>query len=657
MGPTIADCQSAATLGAQKWIEAQFNAPLDPAWHYKAFDRRWAQETGTIESYAPTFVYTTDRSDPLFVRRVVQNDGAEHWAIDPSGGLDTTLRNLWERAYTAPDQLRQRVVHALSQFLVVSGRDSVLYGTSTLMAGYVDMLNRHAFGNYKDLIADVARSPAMGRYLSHLGNLPPSFDAAGKVTRVPDQNFARELLQLFTLGLTLIGMDGEEIKDASGQALPSTSTQRTDIVVLSNVFTGWTYDYANSISYPNAQGSFSLLKTYNYFFNETSDTTTATGKCIKVSYDGKGFYEERPVTDASGKVIGGKKFVTFFQGGEANRRSPRLVAPMRGYTNFVAEVEGYFASAGPSQPTVVEYDRSVSIVHSTKTDVEKQLNGGPITFLGKPFEMGNNPEASLQNALTRIFEHQNLAPFVAKQMIQHMVTSNPSPAYVKRVATRFKDSQWKMTELILGILLDPEARSQTNAKVTTFGRLREPYLRVMALCRAFGVADQRCELGATNGIGADRQAHNLNNGPMMAPSVFNDFSPRYTYAGGQMAAAGKVAPQLQIATESAVIAYANAVYDAIENGVGQSSGIGTLSLSGIANANPSASAMVEVINNRLFGGAMSTNLKTLVLKAATGDAAVMTASGIKASDATYNTRRFKAALFVAAVSTEFMVQK
>lgn len=521
LGPTAKEVDFVTSYGIEAWLSQQFAI--------KTPKRNWVQ---TYQKY---------------------RNGGDHWNRFVTFAW-------WEMALSGDDLLRQRVVNALIEILVVSMRDDTVGFRPILAAGYMDVLSQNAFGNFRQLIEGVCKSPAMGAYLSHIGNQPPDGNR-----RIPDQNFARELIQLFTLGLSLLNMDGTQALDANGR--PQSTTKSTDIPVLSNVFTGWA-------------------------LNDDAALATSSDDVVR-----------------------------WFGDFTADRNSSRQAIPMKGYANY----------------------------HSNDALVAAQLKLGttPITFLGKAFGLKPTPQESLNAALDVIFQHQNLAPFIAKQMIQRLVTSNPSPSYVQRVATVFKSSNWNMQTLIRAILTDTEARSAATAATTTFGKLREPLVRVVHLLRAFGV--QEAFVGNTHVVASDWVALNLNQGPIWAPSVFNFFSPSYRFVGGAMALAGKVTPEMQITTEASVIAYINAVYDIIANGLTQEwtgSRTGKINISEEVALAGTPSSVVSNINRKLFGNTMSANLITQVTAAATASGSSATA-----------TERVNAAIFLAVVSPEYLVQK
>jgi uncharacterized protein (DUF1800 family) len=561
---------------------------------------------------------------------------------------------IWDRHLDKDDQVRQRVVYALSQFLVVSLRNEILGFTPMLVAGYLDMLSANAFGSFKALIRQVCTSPAMGYYLTHLGNLPPQFADEAQLVglqRIPDQNFARELLQLFTIGLTKLNMDGTEVKDAQGNPIPATTTE--DIITLSNVMTGWSLDDDPTLGFNKGDATDLRNNMFRY-------------RGVNEDEDGIWYL---PLRDERYDIADDQDFfrdhrIYWFASRPPYRRSLRYVVPMKPHVSFdehmVHELTGERIKLGKKRPDGTVEDLKT---HSTNVKVLAQLKqttgATSIKLLGSSFSLGADPAESLDKALDRIFAHPNLAPFIAKQMIQQLVTSNPSPTYVREVATAFKNStNWDMTVLIKSILLHREARQTTYASSATYGRLKDPYLRVMQAMRAIGV----------NGLYPAETFHlvspvlslNLNQSPMWAPSVFNDYSPFYVQAGGDMAKASKVSPQMQIATESAVIAYANSIHEILFRGIEvehegpnlpqapDTTGdrAGALHLQRWMLTPLSPSEITARINDRLFGGAMSAGLKALVLSAATG-----------ASPNSSNLlQRLKAAVLVAMVSTEYMIQ-
>ncbi|MDH4393428.1 MAG: DUF1800 family protein, partial [Aquabacterium sp.] len=252
---------------------------------------------------------------------------------------NVVAQTFWKTAATAPDQLRKRVAYGLHQIFMVSQNDSNLWHHARAVAAYHDLLNKNAFGNFRQLMEDMALSPAMGIYLSHLRNRKED-PATG---RVPDENFARELMQLFTIGLHELNADGSPKRNASGQ--PVETYGNGDVMAMAKVFTGWSWAFADA---------------------EMTDARFRWGS---------------PVMTAAG-----------------DQRIDLL--PMKAYASQ----------------------------HST---VAKTL------FAGKPWAVtlpaNNSAQADLKLALDTLFNHPNVGPFIGRQLIQRLVTSQPSAAYVGRI--------------------------------------------------------------------------------------------------------------------------------------------------------------------------------------------------------------------------------
>ncbi len=360
--------------------------------------------------------------------------------LKSQGGTPTQAGRLeaWARfAVTGEDQLRQRVAFALSQILVVSER-SALGQFPLALSTYYDLLVTNAFGNYRELMEQVTLNPAMGVYLSMLGNQKP--DAARNIR--PDENYARELMQLFTIGLVELGPDGSVRRDGQGQPVP-TYDQAT-IEGFAHVFTGWNF---------------------------------------------------------AGTLQAGRPTFDFER---------------------------------PMEPIEILHDRGM-----------KRLLRGAV------LPAGQDARTDLEAALDNIFAHPNVGPFVARQLIQRLVASNPSPDYVRRVAARFDDNgrgvRGDLGAVVRAVLLDAEAR---NPPAGSAGRLEEPLIRVMALWRAFGArsASGRYPLGFIDFL--------IEQGPLRAPSVFNFYRPDYA-PPGEMRELGLVAPEMQITHEATTAGLAN----------------------------------------------------------------------------------------------------
>ncbi|MEQ1751339.1 MAG: DUF1800 family protein, partial [Prosthecobacter sp.] len=355
-----------------------------------------------------------------------------------------------------PDPLRQRVAFALSEVLVVSDRPEALGVYPEGMAQFYDLFEQQAFGNYGTLLKAVTLHPVMGVYLSHLGNQKANV----ALNLHPDENFAREIMQLFTIGLWELNNDGTRKLNAQGQ--PISTYSNADITELARVFTGWTWGDAanfnpNSLAYGDHEQPM---------------------KCWDANHDCN-----------AKTLLGG------------------LQLPAR--------------TASSSN-------------------------------------LGTAGMADVDAAVTNLFNHPNVGPFIAIRLIQRFITSNPTPAFVGRVATAFNNNgsgvRGDMKAVMKAILLDTEARDPANMELPTFGKLREPFLRVVNLARAFN-ASSPSGLFALDQFVLDHMQD-----PMNSPSVFNFFLPNHS-PPGPLSQQVFVAPEFQILNATSAITSANYFYD------------------------------------------------------------------------------------------------
>ena len=393
-GATRAEAQRVMDLGFEAWIDDQLGRPA---------------------SLQLPYLQSLPRPQFLFE---LQPDRVDVW---------------FKNALHGGDQLRQRVAFALSEIMVVS-QLGVLGDLTYSLADYYDVLARNAFGNFRDLIERVTLHPAMGMYLSMLGNEKPN-----PVLNIrPDENYARELMQLFSIGLVELNLDGTQKLDAQNQPIPT--YDQSTIEGFAHVFTGWTFAGAANFrqAFPN---------------------------------------------DAN-QVIPMQLYPTFHDGGS------------------------------------------------------KALLGGVV------IPAGQTGDQDLADALDNIFDHVNVGPFIAIRLIQRLVTSNPSPGYVARVARVFNNNgsgvRGDLGAVVKAILLDVEARP--DLRIDIDGKIKEPLLRLTQLWKAYD---------ATSASG--RYPINFafvvfGQGPLQSPSVFNFFSPFYA-PPGEIRNGGLVAPELAIATE------------------------------------------------------------------------------------------------------------
>jgi uncharacterized protein (DUF1800 family) len=353
---------------------------------------------------------------------------------------------------TGGDLLRQRVAWALSQIFVVS-QLGALQNLPNATADFYDMLSRNAFGSYRRLLEDVTLHPAMGIYLSMLGNQKA---VAGTNLR-PDENYAREVMQLMSIGLQELNLDGSVRVDGNGQPIPT--YDQSIIEGFARVFTGWKWACPST--------------NVNCTFNNTRAES----------------------------------------------------APVPGY-NQVLPMKLYATQ------------------HETGT---KKL------LAGVTLPANQTGEIDLQAALDNIAAHPNVAPFISKQLIQKLVTSNPSAAYVSRVATVFNNNgngqRGDLGAVVRAILLDAEARpaAGTGSPPVAPGKVKEPLLRLTQFWRAYGARSASGKTGAARNFSGGVNGV-FGQGPGLSPSVFNFYSPGYA-PPGEIQAAGMVSPEMQLATE------------------------------------------------------------------------------------------------------------
>jgi uncharacterized protein (DUF1800 family) len=397
-GFTQAEATRVTNMGTSAWIDDQFTQPQSgyPDANYTVLQ---LTTSATCTNRDPVTNTGLPANDP---RNICYRDN-----LTPA----RVQRDFFTNAVNASDQLRQRVAWALSQIMVISTVDQNL-AIAYPMTRYQNILFNNAFGNFETLLNQITLSPSMGYWLTMVNN------DKGTATRQPNQNYAREIMQLFSIGLVQLDQGGDPILDASGNEIP-TYDQNT-IAQLSNVFTGWTY--------PPLPGVVSTTKNPAYY-----------------------------------------------------------ASPMVTYLNG----------------------------HDTS---QKTLLPGPNQVL----PANQTAQQDITAAIHNIFMHPNVGPFIGRQLIQHLVTSNPSSAYVSRVAAVFNDDgtgvRGNMQAVVKAILMDPEARGA--AFPDTFGQLREPVLMVTAYLRGLGIR--------TDGAGLSARTSPLGQPVYSSPTVFNYYPIDYT---------------------------------------------------------------------------------------------------------------------------------
>jgi len=426
-----AEIASVKSMGASAWLDAQMNLPS-----------------------------STGGWDWLTARGYSAVDSNKFYEMDYHANYMA-----WYQILASPDGVRRRMALALSEFFVVG-----ISGVSTVswpqfaMAHYWDILCNNAFGNYRQLLEEVTLSIAMGEFLNTLGNQKED-PATG---RLPDENYSREVMQLFTIGLQQLNTDGTVVKV---NGAPVDSFTQSDVSNLARVFTGYQAD------------------------------------------DSEGFFDS-------------------------------VVPPI-----YRVRKVGY-----TRRPMKLNANR-----HSM---LEAR-------FLGAVVPAGTEGSAALKMALDTLFQHPNVGPFFGRQMIQRLVCSNPSPAYVGRVAAVFNNNgkgvRGDLAAVFKAILTDAEATQDAGLSSVTFGKLREPMVRIAQWGRTFKVKS----LQGTWKIGNPNYSavNALGQSPLQAPSVFNFFRPGYVPPNTALAGMQYTAPEFQLVNESTTASYINYLEDNLMNGM------------------------------------------------------------------------------------------
>ena len=438
-------------------------------------------------------------------------------------GVGKVQTQFFLNAVNDSDQLRERLAFALNEILVVSQNK---VNDPTGYTNYMRALTADSLGNYYDVMKDVTLTPAMGHFLDMVNNDKP---ATGQHA---NENYARELMQLFTLGLSQLNADGTPQVDASGNPIPTYA--QADVMALGRAFTGWTYP-------------------------------TEAGQTLQ-------------------------KHNPSFYGG-----------PMVAF--------------------------------------ESNHDSGAKTLLGQPIAAGQTAEQELDSALTIIFNHPNMPPFVAQQLIEKLVTSNPSPAYVARVAAAFTSGKFNaygsgkrgdMQATVAAILLDAEARRGDSATtaVAGDGKLREPVVMVVSVARAFHAT--------TDGTGFYGWGSNMSQGLFNSGSVFNFFPPQNLIAGTTLNG-----PEFAIFNTNTSLARVNFINSIVYS---QISGATKLTFTPVITAG-TPDQMADWLNTLFLHGTMSSSMRTSITAA------------VNVVSSTDTTNQAKAAIYLVLSSSQYQVQR
>ena len=508
---------------------------------------------------------------------------------------------IWNQLFTSQDAMRKRVALALSEFFVASQLGLNFTWQSYGLAQYWDLLVENAFGNYRQALEDVTLSAAMGYYLNTKGNEKENASTG----RVPDENYAREVMQLFSVGLYQLNLDGTEKLDGNGKKI-ETYTQ-SDVTNLARVFTGYNFDVRTADPKVPVYNSDGTLATYTV---ESKDSVL------------------RPMALTASK-------------------------------------------------------------HSTLA----------ATFLGTTVPANTAGAIALKTALDTLYNHPNVGPFFGKQMIQRLVTSNPSPAYVARVAAAFNNNgagvRGDLKAVWTAIFLDDEARRtytvstvpvpapadpsairnaegrlNRNIADKAFGKLREPMLRFVQWGRTFGLGPAEAGFVYWKIPETSNPANALGQSPFRSPSVFNFFRPGFIPPSSALAATNTTAPEFQLVNETTVGGYLNFMQDVIRSGLrsyidpavpqdSYPSGLG-YKLHTVATYAPElalfadATALVKRVNLLMAAGQISDANQVLMITAV---ASMPVNSTVAATLASQKMDRVAATVLMAMASSEYLIQK
>jgi uncharacterized protein (DUF1800 family) len=541
-GPTAAEITRVKAMGFRAFLDEQFAAPVtNPAKGSNFPDLPFPNDDqGTACPSTST--------DPNYNQTVCNRDQFSTYPIQ---------RTFYSNALYGPDQLRQRVAFALHQVFVVSGLSPL--NRPSWMTVYLQALDRGAFGNYRTLLQDITLNPAMGEYL----------DMRLSTRQSPNENWAREVLQLFSIGTAELNLDGTPKLDSQG--IPLASYSQTTVNEFTRLFTGWNLD-------------------------------------------------------------------------------PTLIAP---------SVSNWRDPMVPRGGSTTRHD----------TGAKTLLNGVVVPACLAPNTNQQCAQSDLTAGLDNIFNHPNVGPFIGKQLIQHLVTSNPSPAYVARVARVFNNDcdalypqgctsvRGNMKAVVQAILLDPEARGNVKTD-PNYGKLREPAQYVNNVLRALNVKsfDKTATSDGVLGRNSSTNFTGQLDQPIYEPvTVFSYYQPGYEVPGTKI-----LGPAFGILSTSTTLRRANIMNTLIYSGVTANTSPTALSpdrprgtsadlanFEALANATPDA--VVDQLNALMLHGTMSTQMRSSIITAM---------NAINDSNTTTRARkRAQVAAYLVATSSQYDIQR
>ncbi len=465
-------------------------------------------------------------------------------------GMYTPQRWFFTEAFYGEPQLRHRVTWSLSQLWVISGAGGTTQQSSH-MINYNQILAQHAFGNFRNLMRDVTLSPGMGNYL----------DMARSTRNNPNENYAREILQLFAVGLFELNQDGTLRLDANNEPIP-TYTQDT-VNNFTRVFTGWTFCNTQGATCPNF-------------------------------------------------VLGTQKY-----------RDPMVISNTNIHDIAAKTLFNYPGAPNPSIPACTPSPCSAAAIQTYAAN-------------------------SLTQALDNIFNHPNVGPFVSKIMIQHLVTSDPTPAYVGRVAARFNNNGFgvrgDMRAVVRAILLDPEARGDIKTD-PNYGKLREPVQLLTNMARQIGVRGAGTNPLSDGVVNASTSG--IGQSTFNSPTVFNFYPPDYVVPGTAM-----LGPEFALMTTGTSIGRANLANTYVFASITVSNPdrpLGTsldfAELQSISTADATSNQLLDVLNQRMLHGTMTAGMRSSIITA------------VNAIPANNPSQRARQAAYLVATSAQFQVQR
>ena len=524
-GASQAEAARVKALGITGWINDQFTKPMSgyPSSRYNKVQLNETADCTTRDPLGNN--YPSNSPQAICVR--------DHLS------LAMMQRDLYTQGVYGADQLRQRVAWALSQILVISAVEQDL-SRAHVMSRYQQILFDEAFGNFENILKRITVNPAMGNWLDMVNNDRPDPTRG----RVPNENYAREIMQLFSIGLVELKVDGTPLTDALGQEIPT--YDQDDIKEFARIFTGYTYARADGA----------------------------------------------PITAKNGVYYGADMGV---------------------------------------------YPGTATTGHDT--NAKTLLNGQVVPA-------GQTPQQDLDAAVRNVFMHANTGPFIAKQLIQRMVTGNPTPAYVQRVAQVFNNNgagvRGDLRAVVRAILVDAEARGPAKTD-PAFGTLREPVLMISSLIRALN--------GVTDGAALGDRAANLNQRPYYAPTVFNYFQPDFTLPGTSI-----LAPEFAIYNSNSAVARTNLVYNLVYAGIAPDGNLanatGTrLNTMQFDQYATDAALLTDKVSDVLLGGPLPAAARTTVINAVQAIALAATPTAQQKTD------RSRMAVYLIASSNHYQIQR